>query len=287
MARNLQSQSFARKQRLKIWAVGTGIIFGGAFIVYALSWSTYLGFMTVSEVTVFGADQDIAESVHDTAEAKLQGNYLGMFSRHNAFLYPNNSIVKAIKSTFPRVLDVVLSRDGLTHLRVTVNQKIPRAIICATLPNFDDDTLILDSEDPCYFADEHAFLFEHSPGFTGHPYNVYYIPDISSVGSTTDFIGSYATTTEEFKALQSFYDGAQQAGIPVDGILVKEGGEYELYASTTIIYFNNAENLTDERDNLIAFWKHMIAQAHTDKKQLVFDYIDLRFGSNVFYKIIK
>ncbi|MDD5165602.1 MAG: hypothetical protein PHG25_03685 [Candidatus Pacebacteria bacterium] len=243
--------------------------------------------MTISEVTVFGADQDITQSIHDAAEVKLQGNYLGMFSRRNAFLYPSTSIVDTIKSTFPRVLDVAISRDGWTHIRVTVNQKIPRAIVCATLPNFDNDTLTLNGDDPCYFADEHAYLFERSPGFSGHPYNVYYIPGLLSIGSTTNYIGTYATTTEEFKDLQSFYDAAQNAGIPVDGILVKDAGEYELYASTTIIYFNNAENLTEEHDNLGAFWKHMTAQARVDKKPLIFDYIDLRFGSNVFYKIIK
>ncbi len=281
MARNLQSQTFVRKQRIKTWATGTISVLICALIIYGTSWITYAHFMTIGEVTVFGADQDIAPMIHDTAMSKLQGSYLGLFSRTNAFLYPSDSIIDTIKASFPRVLDVALNRDGLTHLRVTVNQKVPRAIVCATLPNFDHDILTLDSEDPCYFADEHAFLFEHSPGFSGHPYNVYYMPEMSPVGSTTDFVGIYATSTDEFKALQAFYDSAQNAGIPVDGVLVKDAGEYELYASTTIIYFNNAENLTDEKDNLAAFWKHMVAQP------IIFDYIDLRFGSNVFYKLIK
>lgn len=285
--RSLQSQSFARKQRIKMWGGGISLILVCGVLLYVASAGTYMKFMTLSEVTIFGADQDIAPMIHDAVVREMEGSYLGLFSRKNAFLYPKNNIVALIKSSFPRVLDVALNRDGLSHLRVTVNQKVPRAIVCATLPNFNDDTLILDSEDPCYFADEHAFLFERSPGFSGHPYNVYYMPDIAPTGSTTDLIGTFATSTTGFRRIQAFYDAAQSTGIPVDGILVKDAGEYELYASTTIVYFNESENIDTERDNLIAFWTHMSAQARAEKRVLKFDYIDLRFGSNIFYKIIK
>ncbi|HTK33105.1 MAG TPA: hypothetical protein VL335_00970 [Candidatus Paceibacterota bacterium] len=243
--------------------------------------------MSISEVTVFGADQEISPLIHDAVMKELQGNYLGMFSRQNIFLYPKQVLIKEIQSTFPRVLDVAISRDGLTHLRIAVSQKIPRAIVCATLPNFEHDVLLLDDTDMCYLADEQGYLFERSPGFSGHPYNVYYAPDIYSAASTTDYIGSYATSTAEFLDLQALYDTVESAGMSPDGILIKDAGEYELYASTTIIYFNDIQHIDKERDNLIAFWRHMTTEARSQRKALMFDYIDLRFGSNVFYKTIK
>jgi len=110
-------------------------------------------------------------------------------------------------------------------------------------------------------------------------FDVYYAPDFSG-----NPIGSYATSTAEFAALHSFYDGARTLGISPDGLLIKEGGEYELYASTTVIYFNDAGSVSGELNNLAAFWTNMTATARTKGKQVSFDYIDLRYGNNVVYK---
>jgi hypothetical protein len=244
--------------------------------------------MTISDVSVFGADDETLQPIHDAAVAKLAGSYLGVFPRSNAFLYPKSAIIDAVRSSFSRVLDVSVARDSLTHLRVTVSQKVPKAISCATLPNFDGDVLVLSNDDPCYLTDESGYLFEKSPGFSGHPYNVFYVPNLAGDASTTDSVGSYATSTDEFTALQSFYDAAESIGMPVDGLLIKDGGEYELYASSTIVYFNDAEGLSKERDNLVAFWNHDLADARARKAgHSQFDYIDLRYGSNVFYKQTK
>ena len=107
----------------------------------------------------------------------------------------------------------------------------------------------------------------------------------SDYSASTDFTGALATSTSEFTGLENFYDGALATGISVDGILIKDAGEYELYASSTVIYFNDKEDLSNEITNLSAFWRHMTTPNNT-KKPVIFDYIDLRYGPNVFYKII-
>jgi len=74
-------------------------------------------------------------------------------------------------------------------------------------------------------------------------------------------------------------------GISPDGLLIKEGGEYELYASTTVIYFNDTGSISGELNNLAAFWTNMTSTARTSgKPSPSFDYIDLRYGNNVVYK---
>jgi hypothetical protein len=283
--RNLQSRSFVRKQRLKRWAGIAGSVIIVSFFIYLVSWFARAGFMTISSIAVFGADDEVTQAIHDTAAAQLEGNYLGVFPRKNSFLYPKSAIIAAVEASFPRVLNVSIDRDGWQGLRVAVNEKVPAAIVCLTLPNFDNNTLVTSSDDPCYLADTSGYLFEKSPGFSGHPYNLYYAPD--AAGSSTDGVGSYATSTSEFTDLQSFYDAAEHAGIAVDGLLLKDAGEYELYASSTTFYFNDAAGLPKERDNLIAFWDHSVAQARSERTTSTFDYIDLRYGSNVFYKTIK
>ncbi len=244
-------------------------------------------FVAIVDAQVFGADEDISGPIHELVMKNITGSYLSLIPRNNSLVYPKSDIIYAIKSQFPRVMDVKVSRDDFRHLRVMVNQKTPVAVVCVTLPNFADTELVFDPSDPCYFADETGFLFEKSPIFSGQQYHLYYAPDVAVLGSTTDFVGTYATSTAEFNALQSFYAGAKNAGIFADAILMKDGGEYELYSSSTIIYFNNTASLSDELTDLLAFWNHMEAEARGQKKPVVFDYIDLRYGTNVFYKTIK
>jgi len=268
------------------------MVVGLVVAVYLFSWLTGLSFVTIKNVSVFGADPDIETIVHDTAMNELSGKYLGLFNKSNTLIYPKTSIVKNIKLTSPRILNVFVSRDGLTGLRVTVNEKTPVAVVCATLPNFDGNKLVIESDDPCYLADDTGFLFQKSPVFTDHPYHIYFAPDISATnisntdsdsnGDSANFIGAYATTTTEFNTLQTFYNSAQSVGIQGDAILVKNAGEFELYSGSTTIYFNDAKDLDKELANLVAFWNHAKTAGNTD-----FDYIDLRYDLNVFYKQIE
>lgn len=285
--RHLQSDSFNRKKRVRRWllAIGSVILIGG--LIYLFSWLIGARFLSISEVTVFGADAEITEAIHTVAVRNLAGSSLGIFPHANTFIYPKSRIIADIKSQFPRVQNVTISRDNLTHIRIMVNQKTPSSIVCVTLPNFKDNQIVYDPADPCYFADEKGYIFERSTAVSENPYHIYYAPDISSTGSTTDFIGSYATSTGEFIALESFYTGVQTVGVAGDAILIKEKGEYELYAGATVVYFNTSAGIARELENFVAFWNHSKNEDRSQKKTTIYDYIDLRYGSNVFYKIVK
>jgi hypothetical protein len=239
-----------------------------------------VGFLTIDNVQVFGADADITESVHSLVIAQLSGGYMHIFPRSNILIYPKLDIVNRIKQQFPRILDVSIGRDGFKSLNVSVSEKTPSALVCITLPNFSGSQLVFNQSDDCYFADSTGLLFQKSPGFADHPpYNVYFAPD------AVDAVGGFATSTSEFNLLQSFYSGAQNAGMHGDAILMKENGEFELYASSTTIYFNDEKGIGQELSNLVTFWNHMVNQEHVSKKPVDFDYIDLRYDSNIFYKI--
>jgi len=276
-----------------MWLNSIGSVVFLVLCFLCLSWILHLSFLTIVDADVYGADPDITDQIHTVVMNELNGSYFKLVPRDNSFFYPKRDIASVIKADFPRVLNVDIGRDDLKHLRVTVNEKTPVAVVCATLPNFVGNQLTYDPSDPCYLSDSAGFLFEKAPVFTGHPYHIYYAPGITPVASlanvgtdvspatspTSDYVGSFATSTPEFVELQSFYDGIEHAGIEGDGILIKDDGEYELYSSSTIIYFNDSENIPDELANLTAFWGQM--------KKAVFDYIDVRYDNNVFYKEIK
>jgi hypothetical protein len=264
-----------------------------------LSFLTRLNAFAITEIKVFGADADITGALQSAAEQAIAGDYLGIFSRSSTIIYPKNDIIAGIESASPRVLDVSVSRAGLHGLIISVSEKAPATIVCASLPDFEDNRLVFDDSSPCYLADDAGLIFEamaadsalsstpSSAPSTAPTFDVYYAPDLPDSASPNGPVGSYATSTAEFVKLRSFYDGARTIGISPDGLLIKEGGEYELYASTTVIYFNDAGSISKELDNLAAFWTNMTATARSNGKPVSFDYIDLRYGNSVVYKLIK
>ena len=289
MARHLQSHAFTKKRRIQMWLKSIVGIFIVICVTYFVSWCMHSSFLMIEDVQVFGADQDITDSIRTLALNDLTANYIGILPRANSLIYPRQQIVSDITANFIQVLDVHVDRDGMRHLRISVNEKTPSAVVCTVLPDFDDNQVLtnISNTDSCYFADDSGLLFEKSSLNSNHVYPVYYAPTVVSLGTTTDFVGTHATSTDEFVMLQKAYKNVQTIGMPVDAMLIKDAGEYELYSSSTVIYFDDTAHVPDEIANLIAFLGRIISEDRTQKKSTVFDYIDLRYGSNVFYKIIK
>jgi len=282
--KNFQSKHFSdrRKERTAL-AVGLILVSLSTWL-YSFSKLSHVPFLSIQHVQIVGADPEIIGSLQAAAEDSLQGDFFHMFSRANALTYSENAVKANVRAASPRVESVSIEKAGLNGLAVTVHEKTPAALVCPNLPDLTDPKD--QSLDGCYFADESGFIFEPASAIsiTGNAYDMIYAPGISDASSTV--IGSFATSTPKFRELRSFMKGARDAGLATDGLLIKDGGEYELYTENpsssesndvVVVYFNDSRKLSDELANLLAFWKSMPAS---------FDYIDVRYGSNVFYKKI-
>lgn len=306
---NRQSKSFVRQQRDRtIWKIGLFIvvILAWLFVLSRISW---LGAFAISNVEVYGADPDITPALRTAALSQLQGSYMSLFARSDSLIYPRGAIVQAIKAASDRVNSVDVRRAGFHGLAITVTEKAPAAIVCAGLPDFSSDpsgdaasSTATTDDTGCYYADNSGLIFEAAPSFSNQVYRRYYEPNQADTASSSGPIGAYATSTQEFAALQTFFVGAHDAGIHTLGILVKDGGEYELYAENpaalsstgaddhtdiVVIYFNDAGSLQTELSNLISFWSKQFSDARANGTAPHFDSIDVRYGSNVFYRLQK
>lgn len=249
----------------------------------------------ITSVSIYGADNDIAPSLQSATEAAISGSYFGLFSKSNAFIYPRGAVVRAVQDASGRVYTVRTSLNDLHQISVSITEKTPVAIACPDFPSADvadsDDVsgVEVTPDEHCYFMDKSGFIYSTAPDTSANAYHRYYVPNVSTASSSDSYIGNFATSTEEFAELQSFYDGSQAAGLEVQSILIKEKGEYEMYIlnpdkSIAIIYFNNARPFATELSNLVSFWTYMVTDVATTKKPPSFDYIDVRYGTNVFYR---
>ena len=268
-------------------------------LIFVFSWLSSLKGLQITSVQVLGADPDIANALRDAAQQNLQGSYIGMFPRSNILIYPKNAIVRSVGAASDRLSGVSVHRQGLNTLIISVNEKTPAALVCAGLPDFNGNSLSFDDSDSCYFADANGLIFEHAPSFSGTSYNRYYVPSLAdSSMSSTSIVGAYATSTSEFTALQSFYAGVRAGGIDPAALLMKDGGEYELYAGNpsraaeatsslddmAVIYFNDTVPFSEELANLLSFWNKMESST---SEPVRFSDIKLEFPPNIYYTEIK
>jgi hypothetical protein len=257
--------------------------------VALLSWLSRLPFLTINTVRVEGADPSLAVQLQSTATEAISGSYFGLFSKANAVIFPRGAVVNSIKESFLAVDGVEVHLNDLHQISVSVKQKVPDAIICFDFPALDTTpSTSPDTSDNCYDADKTGLVYGLHQSNNSSGLSKYYIPHTSEISSST-VIGTYATSTAEFLKLQSFYESARTAGLSVESVLIKDSGEYEMYirnddSTVAIVYFNNTRSFSDQLNNLVSFWNYMVTDRRADKKASSFDYMDVRYGSNVFYR---
>lgn len=292
-----QSLSFVRRQRRQtVFRIILAVILIPVFF-WGISHLTSLESLTIYSVEVYGVTAEDAGSIRQKINETIEGKYFWLFSRSNALLYPRDGVAQAVQSLFPQIEQVNVKLKNRHVLVVTITEKNAAAVVCTHLPDFDENRLILEDADGCYFTDNTGILFSEAPVFSGPTYKRYYAPDSGNASSTNGVVDRILDT-ETFEDLQQFYQAVQDAKITAEAILIKPDGEYELYVSnptyeteneketsTAIVYFNSESTFSGQLDNLIPFWNNQISEGRISGKMPVFDSIDIRYGSNVFYRL--
>ncbi len=285
-----QSSSFTRRRSEKKLMLIAGSVILLGLCMWGISGISRIESFAITSVEVYGTDTKVASDIRAAATEALQGSYFGLFARANRFIYSRHSIVRAIEETSSQIERAEVKVNNQHALVVTITEKNATAIVCGSLPNFEDNQLIIEEDARCNFVDRGGRIFEKAPLFVGTAHKRYYFPDMKE--DVLDL------PQPEFEQLQKLYDDVRAAGIPAQAILIKPEGEYELYVSysstnssedaisgTTIVYFNALGGMEVEKANFISFWSSMIQAARTKGESPSFDSIDLRYGSNVFYRL--
>lgn len=278
----IQSRRFAEKKRTKKIGIYIIALLSFSFLVFVLSSMSSASFLHINTIEIIGAAQDIASTTRSIAETSMQGNYLGIFSRSNIFLYPKSDIENTIKGKFLSTEDVFIKRNGLNSIQINIVSKIPTSILCTSIP---DDFKSLQS-DNCFFSDKNGYIFSKINAYTGS------LPVILIQDSTSsEMIGTVTLDRDRYNKLLKFYKKVVDSGLIVRGLLVSDSHD-ELYVDNhntldasdiVVIYFSEKNDIDDTLLNLVSFWDHM----KSDKVTHNFSEIKLQFPPNVYYTEIK
>lgn len=287
-----QSSLFVRRKReqnIIKWIIASVLII---LIIFVTSYIVNIKAINISSVEIYGVDNEDSILIRQKINQLLDGKYLGLFSKTNAFIYPKEKVAALVQSIDPSIKDVDIGLKNKRILTISIREKAADAIVCIGLPDFEESSE--KEEKDCYFVDQKGSIFAQAPIFSGSAYKRYYVPDIAA---TSTYIGVNFISEKDFKDLQMVYDTVREAAINSEGILIKPEGQFELYIdnpnkiesdtspTTAVVYFDQNSGLNDQLQNLISFWRNQFSKSLASGPTLEFDSIDVRYIPNVFYRL--
>lgn len=228
--------------------------------------------LQVKEIVVIGNEVTTDEELRAVVHENLRGNYWFVFPKSNIFLYPRTATENAIKSALARVSAASVSSADLSTISIEIRERHPDALWCEG--EYDPHDPV---PHPCYFVDSDGLIFAEAPLFSGNVFVRYYglyggVP----VGRQ---LLELATYREEAYFLQTLPKFSLE---PTD-VILHENNDVTVYLmGDARLLFNRTHSLGEVLQNLDSV---LSSEPLEGRESLELDYIDLRFGNKIFYRL--
>ncbi|MEN9622223.1 MAG: hypothetical protein RLZZ67_657 [Candidatus Parcubacteria bacterium] len=259
-----------RRRRIFYLSFYSTVLVG--LVLSGISYLTHIESLTLSEVSVRGNVRMMRDDVERIVNTELAGNYAGMFSRANAFLYSRTDIENALRAV-PIVENVEVSRSGFNTVVVNLEER-------SEVANWCNESAL--GEEPCFLLDENGLVFTKAIGSTGTSTRFTY------KGTITDGpLGKQVLTPADFKNIQFFIH--QLEGLSVDPVeaTIASTSDYMTIAlgGGGKIIVNTTDDLSGILENISAVLKdRSVAPSFSDFLAKL-DYIKFDAGNKVVYKV--
>ncbi|MCB9806074.1 hypothetical protein H6775_02850 [Candidatus Nomurabacteria bacterium] len=261
------SSKFAqRRKKILIWKISLSVIFI-ILIVWGTSSLSRLSSLQISNVVVQGDNFINKEEVKSRVEEHISGNYFLGYSRSNFLLFPRGHIKDDIKNQYSALKNIQLNLSGTHTLKMVLDEYQPKALWCRRTESRN-----------CYLVNEDGLVFLPEPLI--NEYDFFEMYDVISEG---DILGQSYVSADFFHSIIKFEELLSRLEIKFKKIETEDGHTFTLTTGEgTRLIFDVDDNVVDIFDNL----QTVIDQDAINKAQFSnIDYIDLRFGNRVFYKI--
>ncbi|MES3004880.1 MAG: hypothetical protein V4690_02060 [Patescibacteria group bacterium] len=252
-----------RKQRIITYSLFS------AFFLLVVGVASYISHRPELRVTsvVLNGEVLVSESeVVAVTKDYVSGSYFFLFPKNNTFWYPQKKLTNLLKDTFKRIDTIDVELDGPNTIVIDITERKPVAI-------WDNGT------EGTYFMDMNGTIFSSAPTFSGNAYLKYY-------GLVEgDPIGQQYIAPEDFHKITEFIESVKTNSVYPVHFIAKTKDSFSLVLSGgTEVYFDNKVSLDVLAENFKALLKTPELAVQKDGSILA-EYIDLRFGNKLFYKL--
>ena len=264
-----ESRLRARKRR-RFVRLAAGLIVFLLFISSGLVGLTYWSELQIKDVSISGTQTLSSGTVEAFVRDRLEGEYWYVFSKSNIFLYPKQQIAADLIKAYPVLASADVHAADFHTIAVNLVEREPRALWC---PSPQGDAL------RCLFMDENGVAYTEAPTFSEPVYLSYY-------GTTTgEALPKQYLTSEQFQSLSALVDALAQkisdsTIVAVDVDTNKDVSVRFANSFTLRFALSDAGGDIFERFSLALTSEPMKAHKLSD-----FEYLDLRFGDKLYYKL--
>lgn len=256
----------SRRRRMRVIG-GLAIATCAVLAAYAASFVSYLPQFSIVRVEIEGARALRSKLVEAFVATKLWDGTPQLFSESNVFLYPRAEIESALADFFPRIESATLSRESLLSgvVVVTLKERTPYARWCS-------------SDGPCFAMDTGGVIFESAT--TTDAFETHYIFEGSFAAGEDPRAKKYLPG--QFAAVLALLERLGQAGYAAERVSVEEGQDFAIFlAEGFSLRVSFGTDVATVAKNL----ELVLASEALRGKERVLDYVDLRFGNRVYYKL--
>lgn len=220
-------------------------------------------FLRVTSVAVTGAQTLSTDEVAAFVQGKLAGDYLFVLPKDDIFLYPQSSLGADLLAKYPTLKHVDVHADNFHTVGVVLSERQPAALWCAT---------------NCYYMDEDGTVYSSANATSSDALVTY--SGTAGAGLPKQFL-----TPDKFQALAALVAALSQteAGDPVRQVAVDDNGDVRAYFQNSFLLMFN---IADEGGDIFQrFTLARKADPLAGKTLGDIEYIDLRFGDKLYYKL--
>lgn len=259
-----QSRLRARRKRMRkrLAAVCAGGLLVLLAIVVGLS---HLPFLQVHAVEVSGTKTLATSTVAGYIEGQISGSYLFVIPKRNIFLYPKHAIADGLLKRFPELRAADVHAGNFHTIAADVVEREPKALWCQGAQ--------------CYLMDQDGAAYAYAPAGAQSGF-VQYLGHTEGASLPHQYL-----TPETFESLFALVDAVSQKvpDSPVETVEVDAQKDAEATLSNGFVLkfaLGDAGGDVFERFALALtsgpFAEHGLGD---------FQYLDLRFGDKLYYKL--
>lgn len=245
-----------------------------AVLSYGIHVLSYSAPLSIRNVVVTGANKIDPTIIESFVDAELESGSLRFFSKRNIFLYPREILEEGIIESFPRVKSASLSREGLLSrdLKVLIVEREPYALWCQLAQSED-------LQADCFALDEGGHIFSAIATSTHGEFKTSYL---FSGGVDGEPIGQQFLPGQLSSMLALLRMLQQETNlIPAHIELLKEQDFNVLFEQGFFVKASLGQDPEMLAGNL-----DLVLKSDALKERVgEIEYIDLRFGNRVYYKM--
>ena len=235
---------------------------------------TYWPALQIKDVAVSGAQTLPPGTVEAFVRDRLAGKYWYVFSKSNIFLYPRQQIAADLMRAYPVLASADVHAADFHTVAINLVEREPRALLCS-------------QDNRCLFMDENGVAYTDAPTFSEPVYLSYYGSTTRSTGSgqAGSALPKQFLTPPEFQALSALVDAIAQKlpGEKVSAVTVDDVKDVRVrFADDFTLIFALVDQGGDVFERLTLAMTSGPMAAH---KLGDFQYLDLRFGDKLYYKL--